>query len=125
VRLFLCDDNAQYRQLARLVLERAGHEIVGEAGDGAEVVRRAPASAPEVVLLDLNMPNVDGFAALPSLREALAPEAKILVLTTGQARGERRRALAAGADGFIVKPERVFALDETLRAALAEPEGEG
>jgi DNA-binding NarL/FixJ family response regulator len=118
MRLFLCDDNAQYRQLARLVLQRAGHEIVGEAEDGAEAIARAPACAPDVVLLDLNMPNVNGFDALPGLRDALGSETAILVLTTGQAPQERRLALEAGADGFIVKPERIFTLDERLREAL-------
>jgi DNA-binding NarL/FixJ family response regulator len=118
MRLFLCDDNARYRQLARLVLQRAGHEVVGEAGDGDEAVARAPDCAPEVVLLDLNMPKVNGFEALPRLRDALGPETAIVVLTTGQAPDERRLALAAGADGFIVKPERVFTLDERLRGAL-------
>jgi DNA-binding NarL/FixJ family response regulator len=122
MRLFLCDDNEQYRQLARLVLQRAGHEIVGEAGDGAEAIQRAPESSPDVVLLDLNMPEVDGFEALPALREAMAPETKIVILTTGQAPGERRQALDAGADAFIAKPARVFTLDEQLRAALAETE---
>jgi DNA-binding NarL/FixJ family response regulator len=120
MRLFLCDDNAQYRQLARVVLMRAGHEIVGEAGDGAEAVERAPRCDPEIVLLDLNMPNVGGLDALPRLREALGPETAILILTTGQAPWERRLSLDAGADGFIVKPERIFALDDELRAALAE-----
>jgi DNA-binding NarL/FixJ family response regulator len=120
MRLFLCDDNAQYRQLARLVLQRAGHEIVGEAGDGAEAIERAPQCDPKVVLLDVNMPNLNGLDALPGLRDALKPETKIVLLTTGQSPHERRRALAAGADGFIVKPERVFTLDEKLRAVLEE-----
>jgi DNA-binding NarL/FixJ family response regulator len=125
MRLFLCDDNAQYRQLARVVLQRAGHEIVGEAGDGAEAIERAPRCDPKVVLLDINMPNVNGLEALPTLRDALRPETKILILTTGQSRHERGLALAAGADGFIVKPERIFTLDERLRAALEGTEGGG
>ena len=118
MRLFLCDDNAQYRRLARIVLQRAGHEIVAEAGDGGEAIERAPRYAPDIVLLDLNMPNVSGFEALPRLRDALGPETKILVLTTGQAPQDRRLALEAGADGYIVKPERILSLDEEMRAAL-------
>jgi DNA-binding NarL/FixJ family response regulator len=118
MRLFLCDDNPEYRKLARLVLERSGHEIVGEAGDGQAAIEHAPAAAPEVVLLDLNMPILNGFEALPELRRLL-PDAKVFVLTTGQAPDERQLALEAGADGFIVKPERVFALEDELRSALA------
>jgi two-component system, chemotaxis family, chemotaxis protein CheY len=118
MRLFICDDNEQYRTLARLVLERAGHEVVGEAGDGEEALEQAPPTDPEVVLLDLNMPRMSGFDALPHLRERL-PGSKILILTTGQAPQERQWALESGADGFIVKPARVFSLDDEIQAALA------
>ena len=118
MRLFICDDNEQYRTLVRMVLEMAGHEIVGEAGDGEQALHQAPATAPDVVLLDLNMPNMGGFEALPHLRERL-PDSKILILTTGQAPKERQRALDSGVDGFIVKPARVFALDDEIQAALA------
>ena len=92
MRLFICDDNEQYRTLARMVLEMAGHEIVGEAGDGEEALEQAPATDPDVLLLDLNMPKMGGFEALPHLRELL-PASKILILTTGQALQERQRAL--------------------------------
>lgn len=117
MRLFLCDDNPEYRTLTRIALE-GDHEVVGEAGDGVEAIDLAPTVAPEVVLLDLNMPRLNGHDALARLRELL-PGAKIIVLTTGTAENERRRALAAGADGFIVKPESVFALPGRLREALA------
>ena len=113
MRLFLCDDNPHYRTLVRLVLERAGHEVVGEAEDGREAIERAPEARPEVLLLDLNMPGVNGWQALPVLRDLL-PETKLVILTTGQARDERRRVLEAGADGFIVKPPRITALHEAL-----------
>jgi DNA-binding NarL/FixJ family response regulator len=118
MRLFLCDDNRQYRTLLRLVLEKAGHEIVGEAEDGQEAIERAPQAAPEVLLLDLNMPRLNGWDALPRLR-SLLPATKLVILTTGQVQDERRRLHEAGADGFIVKPPRVSTLDAALRATLA------
>jgi DNA-binding NarL/FixJ family response regulator len=118
MRLFLCDDNPHYRRLARIAFERAGHEIVGEAADGREALDRAPAAGADVVLVDLNMPIMDGFEAIPRLRDAL-PRTSIVVLTTGQAPEERRRALDAGADAFIVKPDRVLDLGDELTAALA------
>ena len=117
MRLFLCDDNPQYRTLTRLVLAD-DHEVVGEAGDGAEAIERAPESDPDIVLLDLNMPRLGGHEALPGLREAV-PGAKLIVLTTSSVDDDRRRALEAGADGYIVKPESVFTLPERLTAALA------
>ena len=120
MRIFLCDDNAEYRQLTRLALRE--HEVVGEAGDGEEAIARAPDAAPDVLLLDINMPRLDGHGALPRLRELL-PETRIVVLTTGLAEDERRRSLDAGADAFIVKPESVFALPRELAAALEDAEG--
>ena len=117
MRLFLCDDNAEYRHLARIALERAGHEIVGEAGSAQEAIDRAPPSAPDALLLDLNMPGMNGVEALPQLR-AVLPRTRIIVLTTGQVPDDRRHALGAGADGFVVKPERLFTLGDELSAVL-------
>jgi len=117
MRLFLCDDNKEYRLLTRLVLEQEGHQIVGEAADGQEAIDQAPAAGPEVVLLDLNMPRLNGHEALPRLREVV-PDARIIVLTTGHPADERDRALGAGAHGFIEKPGSVLALGRELTAAL-------
>jgi DNA-binding NarL/FixJ family response regulator len=117
MRVFLCDDNAGYRALTRIVLQDH-HEVVGEAADGVEAIERAPTAEPDVLLLDLNMPRLGGQDALPRLR-ALLEATKIIILTTGRTEDERRRALEAGADGFIVKPESVFSLPEELRRALA------
>ena len=124
MRLFLCDDNPEYRMLARLVLEEAAYEVVGEAGDGLEAEERAPGTAPDVILLDLNMPRRNGYEALPRLRELL-PDSKIVVLTTGRAEDERARALSAGADGFLVKPARIFDLADQLCRALEPVRGSG
>lgn len=115
MRVFLCDDNVEYRALTRIVLTGA-HEVVGEAGDGQQAIDRAPALDPDVLLLDLNMPRVSGHDALPRLRELLE-RTKIIILSTGRSEDDRRRALDAGADGFIVKPASALSLpDELLRA---------
>jgi CheY-like chemotaxis protein len=118
MRVFLCDDNEGYRALTRLVLE-PHHEVVGEAGNGIEAIELAPAADPDVLLLDLNMPRLSGQDALPQLREILAGT-KIIILTTGRPEDEEQRARDAGADGFIVKPDSVFALPDELDRALTE-----
>src|SRR4051812_38867204 len=118
MRLFVCDDNREYRELVRLVLGDV-HEIVGEAGDGLEAIERAPACEPDVLLLDLNMPRMSGYDALPQLREVLPAGTKVVILTSGRVEDERQRALELGADGFIRKPESVFDLVDELSAALA------
>src|SRR5215217_1761979 len=114
MRVFLCDDNDGYRALTRIVLE-PHHDVVG---DGAEAIERAPRVAPDVLLLDLNMPRLSGQEALPRLREILT-STKIIILTTGREEDERRQAIDLGADGFIVKPDSVFSLPDELRRALA------
>jgi DNA-binding NarL/FixJ family response regulator len=119
MRLFLCDDNPQYRLLARLVLEK-DHEIVGEAADGLEAIECAPETSPDVLLLDLNMPHLPGHEALPRLREVLPEDTRIVVLTSGQTADERERAMAAGADGFILKPRSIYTLTDELTAALSD-----
>ena len=116
MRLFICDDNPGYRRLSRIVLEE-GHDVVGEAQDGLEAIELAPAAGPDVLLLDLNMPRLGGMEALPRLRKLL-PDTKIVILTTGRSADERRQALEAGADGFIVKPESVFQLPAELQRVL-------
>ena len=117
MRLFLCDDNEPYRRLVRMVMAES-HEIVGEASDGVEVLERAPALTPDVVLLDLNMPRMNGHEALPRLREAM-PQGKIVVLTSALGTDDEARAMAAGADAYIAKPASIFSLPDELASALA------
>ena len=118
MRVFICDDNRDYRTLIKLVLPEP-FEIVGEAADGQEAIDHAPEADPDVLLLDLNMPRLNGYEALPRLRQVLSDETKIIVLTSGREEDERARAINAGADGFVRKPESVMDLADEIRAQLA------
>ena len=118
MRVFICDDNRDYRMLIKLVLAEP-FEIVGEAADGLEAIEHAPAADPDLLLLDLNMPRLNGYDALPRLREVLPDQTKIIVLTSGREEDERSRAIDAGADGFVRKPESVMALPDEIKAQLA------
>jgi two-component system nitrate/nitrite response regulator NarL len=118
-RVFLCDDDDGYRMLLREILGAEGMEIVGEGGDGWGCVRAARAADPDVVLLDLNMPGMNGFETLPPLRAGL-PNAKLIVLSASPA--DRQSVAAAhmlGADGYVSKPFDIFTLPTLLRQALA------
>ena len=117
-RILLCDDEPNYRFLLRAVLEPEGAVIVGEAGDGEECLRLARELQPEYIVLDLNMPRMDGLTALPRLREA-APAAKIVVLSTARAEEAADNVVELGARGFVSKPSDIFAVPRALREAAA------
>ncbi len=102
VRVVIVDDTYDLRDLLRLTLTRGGMEVVGEAGDGLAGIDVVRSERPDVVLLDLSMPVMDGLEALPSIRR-LVPAAKIIVLSGFGASQMSERALATGADGYLQK----------------------
>jgi DNA-binding NarL/FixJ family response regulator len=102
VRVVIVDDTFDLRELLRLALTRGGMEVVGDAGDGLEGIEAVRSERPDVVLLDLSMPVMDGLEALPSIRR-LVPAAKIIVLSGFGATQMSERALATGADGYLQK----------------------
>jgi DNA-binding NarL/FixJ family response regulator len=122
IRVVVADDQALVRAGVRMMLEAAGDmEVCGEAADGAEAVRLATMHRPDVLLMDLRMPRVDGLEAT---RRILGgdPAARIVVLTTFSDDVNLYAALGAGALGFLVKddpPDRM--VDAVRRAALGEP----
>ena len=117
-RVYICDDSPEYRMLLRMVLADAGMTVVGEGSDGGECLACAAAADPSLVLLDLNMPGVSGFEALPRLRAAL-PDVKIVVLTTSGAAKDEQAAIALGADAFVSKPIDATSVPQLLREKLA------
>jgi two-component system, NarL family, response regulator LiaR len=103
IRVFVVDDHPMIRHgLVAMMRSEPSLLWVGEASDGAEAVRLAPALAPDVVLMDLVMPRMDGVAAITALRPHL-PNTRFIILTSLLDPAEVRRAMAAGAAGFLLK----------------------
>lgn len=101
-RVALADDVPEIRKLLRLTLELDGRfEIVGEACDGAQAVDIATSERPDVMILDLSMPKMDGFAAIPEICRS-SPETKILVLSAFDA-SNTDTVLSLGAHDYMVK----------------------
>ena len=103
IRVMVVDDHTLFRRgLIALLSADPRFEVVAEAGDAGEAQRRAGAARPDVILLDKNLPGVDGVAALPGLRE-VAPAAQVLMLTVSEDGEDLAAALRAGARGYLLK----------------------
>lgn len=115
LRLLIADDQALVRgALAALLSLEHDITVVAEVGRGDEVVAAALGSAPDVALLDIEMPGLDGIAAAALLREAL-PSCRVLIVTTFGRPGYLTRAMQAGASGFVVKDTPSARLADTVR----------
>jgi DNA-binding NarL/FixJ family response regulator len=115
----IADDQTLFRVgLARLLEEDPRVDIVGQAGDGAEAVKLAGSLSPDVVLMDLKMPNLDGIEATKQI-VAQYPGVKVLLLTTFEADNHVIQALKAGASGYILKDSRPDSIVSSLLAVLA------
>ncbi len=115
IRLLLADDQALVRgALASLLDLEPDMTVVAEVGRGDEVVDAARESNPDVALLDVEMPGMDGIEATRELRAAL-PQVKVVIVTTFGRPGFLRRALVAGANGFVVKDTPARQLADAVR----------
>jgi CheY-like chemotaxis protein len=117
-RILLADDNDASRELIREVLEGSGY-IVIEAADGRETLRKVNENPPDLLLLDIQMPHVDGYGVLNALRGDLRfAELPVVALTAFAMHGDRERALGAGFDGYVTKPVDIAALRVELQRFL-------
>ncbi len=103
-RILIVDDHPLTRDALSALLTQQGFEIVGEAADGEEALAAAKASGPDLVLLDLTMPGMDGLGALPRFREE-APDCEVVVLTASDTEENLLTAIRAGASGYLLKTE--------------------
>ncbi|WP_375423945.1 response regulator [uncultured Friedmanniella sp.] len=119
IRLLLADDQALVRgALAALLGLESDLEVVAQVGSGEEVVAAALEHRPDVALLDVEMPGLDGIAATARLRMAV-PATRVLIVTTFGRPGYLRRALQAGASGFVVKDTPAAQLADAVRRVHA------
>jgi len=119
VRVLIADDQTLFRVgLARLLEEYPRVEIVGQAADGAEAVKLVGTLKPDVVLMDLKMPNLDGIEATRQIA-ASQPSVKVLLLTTFEADNHVIQALKAGASGYILKDSKPDSIVSSLLAVMA------
>lgn len=116
-RVLIADDNNLYRKLLTIALERAGFVVVEEISTGRQAVDATLRLEPDFLLLDIAMPDMDGFAALPTIK-FLRPETRIVLHSMLSDPEVKSRARELGADAFIPKDMDMAQLVETLRALL-------
>ena len=117
IRVLIVDDVERVRQDLRTFLTLTGNiEVVAEAGDGSEAIRLVEALHPQVVLMDLEMPVMDGFEATRQIK-AFQPSCRVIALTIHAGENEQQTAMQAGADDFIVKGASLERLLESIRTA--------
>jgi DNA-binding NarL/FixJ family response regulator len=119
-RVLLVDDHPPMRRVLRGVLEDAGMEVVGEAGDGLEGVAQAEAVRPDVVLMDWRMPRLDGVQATAQIRSQL-PMVQVVVFSSAEGAGMGVIARQAGASAFVAKGASAEQVCAAVQAAWNRP----
>ncbi|SNQ49540.1 Response regulator receiver protein [Frankia canadensis] len=114
-RVFIVDDNAPFRTVARALLESGGYQVVGDAATGAEALARVPATGPDVVLLDVALPDMDGFSVCRALRDA-SPGVTVVLCSVRDAEQYGDAVERCAAAGFL--PKSALAAD-TLALLVA------
>ncbi|MES2960308.1 MAG: response regulator [Pseudomonadota bacterium] len=119
-RILVVEDNERNMKLFRDILSFAGFEVLG-AGTGREgLVLALSAPTPDLVLLDIRLPDIDGVEVLRGIRETLGDGLKIFAISASVMPDEQQRILASGFDGFITKPIQLRSFLEAVRRALGE-----
>lgn len=117
-RVLVVDDAAFMRMMIKDILEKNGYEVVGEAADGAEAYEKYVELKPDIVTMDITMPEVDGIAALKKIRE-YDPNAKVIMCSAMGQQAMVIDAIQAGAKDFIVKPFQADRVLEAIKKTLS------
>ena len=116
--ILIADDKDSSRELIRALLERSGYRVQ-EAADGTQALQQARSIAPDLILLDLQMPRLDGFGVLRELRQdARFHNIPVVALTAYAMHGDREKALEAGFTSYITKPVNLMELREHIARLL-------
>ncbi len=122
-KILVAEDDLASRELIREILETCGYQVL-EARDGREALQRVEETAPDLVLLDIQIPVMDGFAVLRQLRQdSRFARLPVVAVTAYAMRGDREKALAAGFDAYLTKPLNAAALKKQLEQLLGKKRG--
>jgi len=118
-RVLIVDDALFARLMLKKILSEAGHEVVGEASTGREVVEKYAELRPDVVTLDIIMPDMDGIEALREIKK-IDPNARVIMITSVDSYHKLVECIEAGADGYIIKPFEPSQVVKEIERVLSE-----
>lgn len=116
-KILIVEDSPDNMKLFSTILGLKGHEVTGLSG-GEGLLDAIRGTAPDLVLMDIQLPGKDGFALLQDIRQSASPPVRVIALTAHAMTGDRERALAAGFDGYITKPIDIRNFPEQVQRAL-------
>lgn len=117
-RIFVIDDDPDIRQMLSFLLRGVGYELVGQAGDGVDILLKIKKAKPSIVLLDINMPGVSGLDVLVEILETY-PHVKVIMISGSSSSEDVQTAIRRGAAGYIVKPFNTAHVTKNIEHALA------
>lgn len=115
IRVFIADDHPLVHDGLRVLLDAGGMTVVGDAYTGVEAVERVRSLNPDVILMDIRMPDMDGLAATQAIKQEL-PEASVVIITSYESKDYLRRAIEAGASGYLLKGMPPAAIVNAIKA---------
>jgi two-component system cell cycle response regulator DivK len=116
-RILIVEDSPDNMKLFRTILGLKGHDVIGLPG-GEGLLETIEEKAPEIVLMDIQLPGKDGFSLLQEIRKSSSSTVRVIALTAHAMTGDRERALEAGFDGYITKPIDIRAFPGQVERAL-------
>ncbi len=120
VKILYVEDNFENRLLVRRILMAEDYDVI-EAGDAFQAMKIVETTRPDLILMDINLPEVDGYTLTARLKEIPnLSQVPIIALTANVMKGDRERILDAGCDGYIQKPIDVDALPDQIRSFLGD-----
>lgn len=119
MRILLVDDSRTIRNIQKSVLKQIGHEEVAEAGDGIEALAQIGVQRPDLMLVDWNMPNMDGITLVRKVRES-DKSLPMIMCTTEAEKARVLEAVKAGVNNYIVKPFTAESLSEKIKQTMAK-----
>ncbi|MEP0842001.1 MAG: response regulator [Phycisphaerae bacterium] len=124
MKILLVDDSRTIRNIQKIVLGQLGHSDVVEAADGVEALAQIAAQRPDLVLIDWNMPNMDGITLVRKIRES-DKKLPLIMCTTEAEKSRVIEAIKAGVNGYLVKPFASETLAEKINATMAKVSAAG